>query len=166
MSKNLVLTNSLGDVVRVFPWENPEKFWAVFRHDNKRLEILTSLVSLKKKKISFDIIKEVQAGDLNSKEVTLNQMGQLSLVDADRISPKVSDQAPPKKQLSRTVSVLALLAYIFTGYLLTDVLAPEQEIVEEVKEEKKREIVKVVRRKLKIPKRSSRRTLSLNQPNA
>lgn len=163
MAKSLVLHNTMGDVVRVFPWTRPEKLWTVFRKDTKRLEVLSSINTLKKKKIPFEIINETKAGHLEGQRIDLDQFGYLELADHREISPKLSDEF--ESDFSKFIKAAALSAflYLLLGFLITDVFAPVQEIAEEVKEEKKREIVKVVRQKIKIPKSTSRRTVSLNQ---
>lgn len=163
MAKSLVLHNMAGDVVRVFPWTRPQKLWAVYRKDTKRLEVLSTLNALEQKKIPFEIVKEAQASALEKGRFEINNFGYLELSDHREITPVIHEV--PEKDLSaaRKTVLFSVFFYLLIGFLMTDVFAPTQEIAEEVVEEKKREIVKVVRKKITIPKSSTRRTVSLNQ---
>ncbi len=163
MSKSLVLQNKLGTVVRVFPWESPERVFAVFRRDTKRLEVLNTLTHLKKKEVPFDIVCEGKGSDLQKSSMQLGEFGSLVLVDARQINPTLTEANEDGSKNIKIASVLALVAYLLVGFLLTDVFAPSQELAQEIPEEKKREIVKVVKRKISIPK-VQKRTVSLNQP--
>ncbi len=163
MAKSLVLHNSLGQVIRVFPWTNPEKIWTVFRKDTKRLEVLSSTRSLEKQKVPFEVIETLSGADLAKGKISLGQRGYLELSEGSTIQPpletiKEKDLGPARKAI-----LFSIFVYLLAGYLITDVFAPIQDEVEEVVEKKKREIVKVVQRKLTIPKTSQRRTISLNQ---
>ncbi len=163
MAKSLVLHNSGGQVVRVFPWTSPDKIWTVFRKDTKRLEVLSSLGPMEKAQIPFQIIKETSGDELSAGRIPLESGGYLELSDADAVAAPTevineTDFGPARKAV-----LFAIFFYLLSGYLISDVFAPTQEIAEEVVEEKKREIVKVVKRKLAIPKTSNRQTVSLNR---
>ncbi len=165
MAKNLVLHNNLNEVVRVFPWTNPEKIWTVFRKDTKRMEVLSSLTKLEKDNVPFEVIDTFSGSDVAKGQVSLGAAGYLALQDQAAIQPRVEtieekDMGPVRKAV-----LFSILFYVLSGYLITDVFAPRsEEIAEEVVEEKKREIVKVVKRQIKIPQNTQRRTISLNQP--
>ena len=161
MAKSLVLHNISGEVVRVLPWTRPKKVWAVFRKDTKRVEILSSLKSLKSKKVPYQVITEAIPKDLDSK-LEIGNFGYLEITDHRNINPVVADPKEIDFSVARKAILFSLFFYLLCGYLLTDVFAPIAEIAEEVKEEKKREIVKVVRKKLVVPKTNNRRTVSLN----
>ena len=161
MAKSLVLHNISGEVVRVLPWTKPDKIWAVFRKDTKRVEILSSLRSLKAKKIPYEVIKEARGQDLNSK-LEIGRFGYLEIADSQNINPVVEEVKKTDFSAARKAILFSLFFYLLSGYLLTDIFAPIEEIAEEVVEEKKREIVKVVRKKLVIPKTNTRKTISLN----
>lgn len=161
MAKSLVLHNLSGDVIRVFPWTRPEKVWAVFRKDTKRVEVLSSLKTLKTKKIPYQVITEARGQDLESK-LDIGNFGYLEIADNREIQP-ILEKAPESDFAKfRKAALFSIFFYLLAGFLITDVFAPIQEIVEEEVEEKKREIVKVVRKKLVIPKATTRRTISLN----
>lgn len=162
MAKSLVLHNNLGQVVRVFPWTAPSQIWAVFRKDTKRLEVLSSLDRLKTKNIPYQVIGQGQPKDLEKGRIGLEEYGYLELVEGENISPITGKPDSTDLSGTRKVILFSLFFYLLIGHLMTDVFAPTQEVAEEKVEEKKREIVKVVQRKLKIPKVSSRQTVSLN----
>ncbi|MCJ8276550.1 MAG: AgmX/PglI C-terminal domain-containing protein [Bdellovibrionales bacterium] len=161
MAKSLVLHNMSGDVVRVFPWTRPERIWAIFRKDTKRVEILSSLKAIDSKKIPYKVLTEATGSQLENK-LDIGSFGYLELADHREITPILEEVPKSNFAKVRKAALFTVFAYLLTGFLITDVFAPVQEIVEEVVEEKKREIVKVVRKKLVIPKTSSRRTVSLN----
>ncbi len=163
MAKSLVLHNNLGQVIRVFPWTNPEKIWTVFRKDTKRLEVLSSTQGLEKQKVPFDVIETVSASQISQGRVSLGKAGYLELADGEGIQPNIQPVQEKDFGPARKAILFSIFFYLLAGYLITDVFAPLPETVEEVVEEKKREIVKIVRRKLTIPKTSQRRTVSLNQ---
>ena len=163
MARSLVLHNNLGQVVRVFPWTSPEKIFAVFRKDTKRLEVLSSLKNLKKNKVPFKIIGEGSGSDLENNSLGLQSFGKLTVMDAAIIEPQIKKLEETDNSKVRKAILYSLFFYLSAGYLMTDVFAPIQEVVEEKVEEKKREIVKVVKRKLTLPK-TTRRTVSLNNP--
>lgn len=164
MAKSLVLHNQMGDVVRVFAWTSPEKIWTVFRKDTKRLEVHSTLQKLDRLKVPYEVLKTSEASDLSSGKVSLGTVGYLELADAEQLNPQLQPIEEKSFATARKAILFAIFFYLFTGYMITDVLAPSpQEVAEEVPEEKKREIVKVVKRKLTIPKTSQKRTISLNQ---
>lgn len=163
MATNLVLQNNLGQVVRVFPWTQPDQLFAVFREDTKRLEILSSTQKLERNKIPFEILHSGSGSDLFQGQVSLGAMGSLSLATESEIVPKTEEIIEKDFGKARKAILFSVLIYLFSGYLITDVFAPIEEVAEEIVEEKKREIVKVVKRKISIPKTSSRRTVSLSQ---
>lgn len=163
MAKNLVLHNVSGDVVRVYPWTQPQNVWTVYRRDTKRLEVVSSLEPLKSKKVPFEMIEESSSQVLDNGRIDLKSFGYLELVESQQINPQISTHEERDFSKARKAILFSVFFYLSFGYLMTDVFAPVEEIAEEVVEEKKREIVKVVRKKLVIPKTSTRRTISLNQ---
>ncbi len=162
MSKSLVLHNNFGNVVRVFPWEKPEKVFAIFRKDTKRLEVLNSLNLLKRKNIPYELLGQGDGSALAQSRLSLGDYGYLEVMEGEKINPITG--APEEKDSgpARKAILFTLLIYVLIGFLMTDVFAPTQEIAEEVPEEKKREIVKVVKKKIAIPK-TPKRTVSVSQ---
>lgn len=162
MAKNLVLHNQLGQVVRVFPWTQPQEIFAIFRKDTKRLEVVSSLSSLERGEIPFQVLKQAAGSDIQGGRLDLGTAGYLELADSASVIPNLETQEPVDFAPTRKAVLFSVFFYLFSGYMITDVFAPLQEVAEEVVEEKKREIVKVVKRKLTIPKTSQRQTVSLN----
>ncbi|MEM7646478.1 MAG: AgmX/PglI C-terminal domain-containing protein [Pseudomonadota bacterium] len=105
----------------------------------------------------------MSGSDLAQKAFEVPSFGRLELVSPEALVPNIEEPKAVDGSKARKAILFSIFFYLLIGYLLTDVMAPTQEIAEEVKEEKKREVVKVVKRKLSIPKTTQRRTLSLNQ---
>ena len=101
MAKSLVLHNQLGNVVRVFPWTNPEKIWTIFRKDTKRLEVLSSLQKIEKAKVPFEVIETTLGKDLAKGKVSLGKAGYLELADGQSIAPVTGSQNPQEGYLPR-----------------------------------------------------------------
>ena len=162
MARTLVLQNITGDIVRVFPWTRPEKIWTIFRKDTRRIEVHSNLSPLKKKRVSFDILAETNGTELSSQRVAVQDMGYLELVDSQNFQPLLDSPREDNSGKYRKAALFALFFYLLFGMLMTRQWSTPEEIAE-VKEEKKREIVKVVRKKLVLPK-VAKRTVSLNRP--
>ncbi|MCB0377064.1 MAG: AgmX/PglI C-terminal domain-containing protein [Bdellovibrionales bacterium] len=162
MSKNLVLLNKSGEVVRVFPWTQPGKVWTLFRKDTKRVEVVSSLTPFNKKQIPYEVLEEIPAARLEQQKVAVGDFGYLSVSEAQALEPKTQEHKEYDFSGARKAILFSIFFYLLFGYLMTDVFAPTHEIAEEIKEEKKKEIVKVVRQKLNLPKTVQRRSVSLN----
>jgi hypothetical protein len=163
MGKNIVFHNTAGEVIRVLPWTQPQKVWTVYRKDNRRLEVVSNLSTLISKKIPFETLCEATAKELEEGRIDIEKFGYLELVDLQQIHPKITKTKPQSDAKFRKAVLFSFFVYISCGYILTDVLAPLADNIEEMVEEKKQEIVKVVRQKLTIPNTTARQTVSLNQ---
>ncbi len=163
MATSLVLHNTLGEVVRVFPWTAPERVFAVFRKDTKRLEVLSSIEKLENEEVPFEIIHQGKASELKSDRIDLGPAGYLELAETTSVAPAIDPTEEKDFAPTRKAILFSIFFYLLSGYMITEVFAPMQEVLDEVAEEKKQEIVKVVKKKITIPKTSSRRTVSLSQ---
>ncbi len=163
MEKSLVLYNFSGDVVRVFPWTQPEKVWTIYRKDNKRLEVLSSLEHLKSQKIPFEIINESRGQAIEAGPVKLNQLGYLQLAQPQSIAPTLSKSSETDPSKIKKIILASAFIYLSVGILLNTVLAPSEIAEVEVTPEKKREIVKVVQRKIERATTQIRQSISVAQ---
>lgn len=162
MAKKLVLENSKGQTIRVFPWSSPRKVYVVHRKDNRRVEVIGSVESYRKKKIKFDIVQELTSQEIEQ-TVLVNGLGQLRLLDDESIKPQLSLESHHSLDSTDKIGLLlSLFLFFFIGVTVNkmQVINPEEEVV--IEEKKKREIVKIVRKKLKIPK-VKRTTVKLSQ---
>lgn len=170
MAKSLVLHNISGDVVRVFPWTRPEQVWTVLRNDSRRLEVVSSLQGLVKDKVPFKIIKESSAALLEKGRLDLGTFGFLELADNREIAPKIAPAPKETESQARKVIVGSFIAYALLIYLIADVFAPvavveeKKEVAEQAFEEKQKEVVKVVRKRIHIPQSAPRQTVNINSP--
>jgi hypothetical protein len=80
--KNLVIEDSNGVAQRMMRW-NGEAAFLIQRQDRRRLEIVSSVESLEKQKIKFDIIQKITDENALVKGLALPRSHQLRLVKAD-----------------------------------------------------------------------------------
>ena len=156
MTQMLVLHNPLGEVLRVFPWEAAKDVWAVFRKDTKRIEIMSSVATLEATKVPFEILQKVEAKALEGRKVDIQGRGYLELVTQGDVAPTLMPALPEEKSWYGKSLGAALILYFLLAAFMTTMgpLAPEE--VAEVEKEKKREIVKIVKKKIVIPKTKRR----------
>ena len=160
--KRLVLYNQKGDVVRVFPWEKPENLWAVFRKDIKKLVVTSSLMKLQKKKVPYETLAQIPGDQISGEPLKVGSFGHLKLSEIAEIPVRTSQKKLfYDSSVKRKTLFTGALFYVFIGLLLSR-LEPG-EISEEAKEEEKREIVKVVRKKRILPRSSSFQPVSINR---
>jgi len=77
----LVLENQLGQTSRTMLWKGYSVF-VVFRHDTRRIEVLSDLSELEEQEIEFTILKEATQDQLlNSKGVQIPKIGKLRLTN-------------------------------------------------------------------------------------
>ena len=119
MTKRLVLHNTIGDVVRVLPWNNPAKVWAIFRGDTRRMEVRSSIDDLMNNDVPFQVIKEMSGNDFSKSQVSLGHLGYLSLESAEGITPKIGEQTLFDESFYRKSMLVALLLYVLTSLVIT-----------------------------------------------
>ncbi len=158
MTKRLVLYNKEGNVLRVYPWKKPETLWVVFRKDTRRLEVMTSLDRLKKEKVPFETLARASGDHLLHQPLKVGNFGHLELVKRGEISPVIQSELISRSSGDRKFLFFSVLFYLLVGFLLNNGFMSD-EVPEEVEGERKREIVRVVHKKLEIPRSDSRRTL-------
>ena len=144
MKKKLVFYNSLGQVVRVLPWNTPKKIWTVLRKDTGRVEFLSSIDFFKRKKISFQIIKEVQGSCLSEGKMNLGDLGFLALKEPSSIEPQLENPLHGDYSWQRKAVLFCVFFYSLTIYLLTSMGGGFNPVEELVEEKKKIELIKVV----------------------
>src|SRR5262245_27397790 len=96
VAKDLVIEDKTGRALRTIRWHG-EKLFVVERKDNRRLEVVSQLATLEKKKIKFSVVSEVaegaQAASTLKSGVSLPRDCRLKLVTAP--TEVISD---PEKQ--------------------------------------------------------------------
>ncbi len=65
-----VLENSDGLVVRTFEWEADDLF-LIYRHDTRRVEVVSDIKKLEKEEISFEVIKNFSGGSVKKRSLRL-----------------------------------------------------------------------------------------------
>jgi outer membrane biosynthesis protein TonB len=69
-SGKFVLENSEGFVVRTFEWKSSNLF-LIYRHDSRRVEVVSDLRPLEDDKISFDVIKSFSSDAVKKRAIKL-----------------------------------------------------------------------------------------------
>lgn len=163
----LVLRDLSGQILRVLPWKNPDTFFAIYREDSRRVEFRSELSSLKKLKVPFKSLRTIAANELvDGQNINLGATGVLSLQSQAELAPQPLSALPTNDKNFRRATVMALLLYILMGLWATKPWLSPVEPVAEIVKPKKREIVKIVRKKIKLPKRAQSKTVNTSVPTA
>ncbi len=75
-----VLENPNGEVVRTFALAGDEVF-IVYRHDTRRVEVVSSLAALKEEKVSYDLLKKTSTGSVKKRSVGLDNGSRFRFTD-------------------------------------------------------------------------------------
>ena len=142
----VVFQNLNGEVLRFFPWTGGGKATLVRRNDTKRMELYEDLQVLKDKNISYNVLKEVDYSLLQSKPVSVGNLGQLCCVS--RVENCVSSiQVKEEPSLDRPVFLSVLLMAVMA---LAALLAVPKE-TKETEEELKKYVTQVIKRTVRPP---------------
>lgn len=167
MSQMLVLRDPAGQIMRVLPWKDYNEFFAVHRKDSGRVELCADLTVLEKEEIPFQVVKTLGPEALaEGQTVPLGPTGWLSLETPSQIHPQIQERSDTSDQRFRKATLLAVLIYILVGLWATRPWMSAEEPIAEAPDPKKREIVKIVRKKIKLPSVAKRRTVSTSVPTA
>lgn len=140
--KQLVLENSSGQVARIFPWDG-EPVQVVVRKDTSRVELHREIESLRKDKVPFHLMGEIQASTLEKNKFSLGSIGHLKLVD--KIDVTVEDPIENKDN----VKLLTILCLFIIGMnvLFMTFLKNMPQDTAKIEEELQQQVVKIVQRK-------------------
>ncbi|MEK6773931.1 MAG: AgmX/PglI C-terminal domain-containing protein [Bdellovibrionota bacterium] len=141
MEKHLILEDLNGQVLRTFHWDK-KPVQVIRRGDSKRLELVSSLEHLKKKKIKFENLGTISTSDLSNGPFFVGQMGHLRLVDS--VGPVEIDVALAKENRKSWQLTLLLGAILVASVLFiansTSQMSPRME------EELRQQVVKIMNR--------------------
>lgn len=87
MAGRFVLENQKGEVVRTFSIE-ANSFYVIYRHDVRRIEVVSDLKNLEKQNISYDLLKTTNADNVMKRAIALNNGGRI------RYSKNISNLTP------------------------------------------------------------------------
>jgi outer membrane biosynthesis protein TonB len=128
-----VLENNSGEVVRTFAFTGDEVF-IIYRHDVRRVEVVSNLEELKEQDISFDLLKKTSAGSVKRRAVSLSNGGRFRFTDEiEKFPASIQIQEDSEEQEKAIYKYTALtqvgaIALIFIiGLLIEPLLAPKQE---------------------------------------
>ena len=140
--KQLVLENSSGQVARVFPWDG-EPVQVVIRKDTSRVELHRDVEQLKKQKIPFHLVGQVQASNLEQSKFSVGGLGHLRLVD------KVENVVEDPHENKDNIKLFTLLCLFIIGMnvLFMVFLRQVPQDHAKIEEELQQQVVKIVQRK-------------------
>lgn len=140
MEKRLVLQDKQGNVVRAFSWQG-EPVKVVRRSDTRRLELVTDVAELQKRRIDFEDLGDLTSPESLTKPLLIGELGHLAFVESVHSTEK--DLPPPKdrqRDFYQSLLILGLLCVGFLGYLQS---VPH--VTPGLEEELKQQVVKIVK---------------------
>lgn len=138
LAGRFVLENQNGEVVRTFNVES-ETLFLVYRHDVRRVEVVSDVESLDQEKISYDVLKKVSASSVAKRAIALDNGGKFRFVkEVEKTAQLVNlpeDSEEQEKAIYKLTagSQMGLMALIFIiGFLIEPLFIkkPEEVIVE------------------------------------
>lgn len=143
-AKKIALENQDGIVVRTMVWPDSEtdQLTVIRRKDSRRLELMTSLDELNKKKIAFETLGIVKRADLERGSITIEGVGRLAPIseNAALLKNEVLEKESSTVWRGSVGSVLVGAA-IFLAVVLN--LPKENKVVEQ---ELKQQVVQIIQR--------------------
>ena len=142
MQGSFVLENKRGEPVRTFKIEAPT-LYLVYRKDNRRVEVLGDTASLIENEIPFELLRTVQAQDVKSAPVSIEQAGTLKWISQiEKLSPSPEVVEEETGNFRRA---LKLTSGIMVGLLLL-ILIVAHFVQNEIQPEEPQRLVKIVPR--------------------
>jgi hypothetical protein len=138
-ARRLILESKDGKVLRTFQVLS-DKVFVVHRADTKRLEMLSSLEELEKKKIFFKKLAEFEQDQLSQLKFEIPGLGFLSSGQAEGLQIDVPLEEPSEKVWWGSLSATLLFIFLFLVFLLN---RPVETAKRE--EELKQEVVKIIK---------------------
>lgn len=144
-----ILENSKGVAVRTFNWESSELF-LIYRHDNRRVEIVPETKSFTDAGIRFDLLKTFSGDGVRKRAISLPNGARIRWVEnvGQILSPiEVPEDSEDQEKAIYKWTALAqigtLLLILIAGLLIEPLFMKKQE----------EPIVTVVKQEFNIPKR-------------
>jgi outer membrane biosynthesis protein TonB len=129
----LVLENQNGEVVRTFGLDS-NTFSVVYRHDVRRIEVLTNTRELDEQKISYDILKTTTADSIAKRAVSFENGGKLRWVkEITKVAPSLNvadDSEEQEKAIYKytaATQVGTLLLIFIIGLLIEPLFMKKQD---------------------------------------
>lgn len=157
--KQLVLENSSGQVARIFPWDG-QPVQVVVRKDTSRIELHREVESLKKEKVPFLLIGEVESSNLEKGNFPIgNGMGHLRLVET--IDSTVEDPIENKDNL-KLLTILCLFIIGMNALFMVLVKSIPRDD-SKLEAELEQQVVKIVQKHTPPPKVNVSQNVSQTQ---
>ena len=128
-----VLENEKGEVVRTFAIAG-EQMFLIYRHDTRRIEVLSSVAALKKQGISFDVLRETTVTTAQRRSIPLANGGRFRFTDEiERTAGLVQipdDSEEQEKAIYKYTALTQLGLMLFTliaGLLIEPLLIDKKE---------------------------------------
>ncbi|MBX3021969.1 MAG: energy transducer TonB [Bdellovibrionales bacterium] len=128
-----VLENQKGEVVRTFSIESEELF-LIYRHDMRRVELVSSLKALDKEEVQYDLLKKTTANAVKRRSVDLGNGGKFRFAkEIEKLASlvQVKDDSEEQEQAiyKRTVYTQAgaMLFILIVGLLIEPLFMKKQE---------------------------------------
>jgi hypothetical protein len=138
MNGILVLQNKKGQVVRSFQWKGKNLF-LVYRHDNRRVEAVSSTKDLDADDIGYTLLTEVSKDEIQKRPVSVGQLGQLKWQDevestARNLELQEESDEPFITSLKWTTGIQAAIVILclLLGYFTSKNKETEEPIVVQV----------------------------------
>lgn len=155
-----VLENQKGEVVRTFSI-NGEALFVVYRHDNRRVEVVSSLAELDKNKISYDVLKKTTATSVKRRALELQNGAKFRFakeigktVDSVNLPEDSEDQEKAIYKYTAITQLGTMLFILIVGLLIEPffIEKPQEAIVTVIPQEfvQKREKVTVAPTETKV----------------
>lgn len=142
LAGRFVLENQKGEVVRTFAIDS-DKLFLVYRHDVRRVEVVSNLTTLDKEQISYDVLKELTSSGVMKRSVSLENGAKFRFVkEIENITKSVNlpeDSEEQEKLIYKYTAYtqLGIMLFVMIVGLLIEPLfieKPEEVIVEIPKE--------------------------------
>ncbi|MCY4644772.1 MAG: AgmX/PglI C-terminal domain-containing protein [Bacteriovoracales bacterium] len=153
MVRQVVLENIEGETIRFFAWEG-ESASLIFREDRKRLEFSRDLADLRKNKLPFRKLAEVNYSELAQKAFPIEGLGWLKAIN--RVENVLFDKSSLREPLPNApwgiLVFVSLLIFSLIGGLAK--FFPKEVKLED---QLKQHVVKIVKRAPKPPPKPKKR---------
>ncbi len=128
-----VLENRKGEVVRTFSFGSDTLF-LVYRHDTRRVEVVTTLNELEDQEISYDLLKKTSASAVKKHAVSFNNganLRYLGTVEKITKSVNIADDSQEQEnaiyKYTAYTQIGAIVLIFIIGLLIEPLLYPKRE---------------------------------------
>lgn len=169
LTGQFVLENSEGQVVRALRWQSDSAV-VIYRHDLKRVEVVSSVEELESSNVSFTVLKKVSQSGIRKRAVSLSNGAKLRYLDeventVSLVSLKEDSEEEEKKIYKWTaltqlgsMLVILLIALVIEPFLVSQpeeiiVTIPPKQVREMVKAQTVKMSEKPVQKQVKYAKK-------------